>query len=246
MAHVYRFFVPGGMAAGAVIELSDEERHHALRVARVKVGEAVSLFDGSGREFFGAITHAERRSVRVEIARVSDPEVPPTRLTILAAALHAEKSVTALIRRCTELGVSTFRFFEGERSERPPKPSGKWERAAIESCKQCSRLHLPTFEIHSGLEEALAASDTPVLAATLARGAIPIRDALGAGRAASILIGPEGGLTAGEVELALRKGATPISLGPSVLRAEVAATVAASLVQYEFGALGPVAPRTPD
>ena len=96
MAHVYRFFVPGGMAAGSAVELAGEELHHALRVARVKVGEAVSLFDGSGSEFFGTVARAERRSVSVEILRVSEAEDSPTRLTVISAALHSEKNTATL------------------------------------------------------------------------------------------------------------------------------------------------------
>ena len=244
MAHAYRFFVPSDMAVGAIVELPDGERHHALRVARVKVGEAVSLFDGSGREFFGAVTQVERRSVNVEIARVSEPDISPSRLTVILAALRTEKHTVTLIRRCTELGVSTFRFFKGEHSERPPKRIGKWEKAAIESCKQCGRLRVPAFAVHGDLEEALDASDAPILVATPDREATPIRRALGENHAVSVLVGPEGGLTPGEVDLAMAKGGLPISLGEYILRAEVAAAVATTLIQHELGALGPVGPRS--
>ncbi len=247
MAHLYRFFVPGGMAEGAVVELPDEERHHALRVARVKVGEVVSLFDGTGREYSGAVTYTERRAVGVKITHVSEPDASPTRLTIIAAALHKEKSTATLIRRCTELGVTTFRFFKAARSERLPKRSNKWEKAAIESCKQCGRLRLPLFEVHSSLQEAVDASDAPILVATPDHEPIPIRKALGGALAASVVVGPEGGLTPEEVHLAMASGALPISLGHSILRAEVAASMATALVQYELGALGPTDshPRNP-
>ena len=121
----------------------------------------------------------------------------------------------------------------------PPKTGPKWERHAIETCKQCGRLWLPKFDILPDLDALLADTAGDTLIATATCDPIPLAEAL-TGGPITVLVGPEGDFTNDEVAQAMEKGAHPISLGATTFRSEEAATLAAALIRYELGGLGPL------
>lgn len=234
MAHLHRFYLPPDSTPGAEALLTGEEAHHALHVVRARPGDPVALFDGQGREWLGTVESAGRRDVRIRIEYCKEHPQPPWRVTLVQAWLHREKSIEELIRRCTEIGVTRFLFFGAARSEGSPRVRTKWSRIAVESCKQCGRLWMPTFEAVPALPDALATLTCPLLIATADIPAVPIRDAVG-GAEAALVVGPEGDFTSEELQIAQSAGAKAISLGSTTFRAEVAAMLGATLVLYEMG-----------
>lgn len=238
MSHVYRFYIDPAESTASPIRLDGTEAHHALHVIRVKGGDAVQCFDGQGTEVEGVVTGVERAAVTVEPTSVEQAPKPRIRLTLAQAWLHREKSVEELIKRGTELGVTRFAFFRGDHSERAPKPSDKWTKWAIESCKQCGRSWLPEFTVAETLAGVFGANDSPALIATQHKQPVPLRDAVN-GDSATLIVGPEGDLSEDELALAEARGARPVSLGEATLRSEVAAAALVTLTLYEMGALGP-------
>ncbi|MCH7958502.1 MAG: 16S rRNA (uracil(1498)-N(3))-methyltransferase [Candidatus Hydrogenedentes bacterium] len=239
MPHRYRFYIPPETATEAEVVLSAEESHHALRVARCRVGEVVTLFDGHGRELIGKVSDASEKACRVAVEEERIQPEPPVQVALVQACLNHEKVQDTLIARATELGVSRMIFFQGEHSEHPSRHRDKWARIAIESCKQCGRAWLPEFAEQKNLEDALAIlSDYTLLVTALDSPASSLRDTLDGQRRVAIVVGPEGGLSDAEMEQASNAGAIPFSLGNATLRSELAATVATSIVLYELGALG--------
>jgi len=243
MAHVHRFHIAPGTETGSEIALPAEEAHHALHVVRVKVGERVVLFDGEGREIEGSVSRATHCEVIVAPDTERRIPAPMVRLSLLQACLLREKSIEYLIQHGTEIGISHFRFFRGRHSEKAPHLNPKWQRYAVEACKQCGRAWLPSFDVVSDLDAALNRVQGPMLMATQSLPPVPIAEALaglsGVEREVTLLVGPEGDLAPEELDIASSHGAIPISLGSATYRSEVAATLAASLVLYELGALGP-------
>lgn len=237
MSHIHRFFVSSNSLSSPQTTLTGDEAHHALRVVRVREGDRVILFDGQGREIDGFVTGATRHEVcvRHEQERCSPP--PSRHLTILQASLHREKSVEYLIQRGTEIGVHEFAFFPARRSERRPRENDKWQRYAIEACKQCGRNHLPVFRVFADLGSALDSLPGTILAATNHLEPTPFQ-ALSDSREAILVIGPEGDFASEELDLLHTRGARAVSLGSATFRSEVAAVLAASLVLYEWGLLG--------
>jgi 16S rRNA (uracil1498-N3)-methyltransferase len=238
MAHVFRFYIPPEMIGTAEIALPPEEAHHAIHVVHVKRGDAVVLFDGQGREIEGTISEVGRR--KVTVARVAEKRIPKPRaqVAILQGWLLREKCIEFLIQRGTELGVAHFCFFRAGHSEKASRWNAKWLRMAVEVCKQCERSWLPTFAVAPDLEAAVRPTQGAVLIATAHTTPTPLRQALSQENVA-ILVGPEGDFTPEELSRAQALGAVPISLGPTTYRSEVAATLAAALVLYELGELGP-------
>jgi 16S rRNA (uracil1498-N3)-methyltransferase len=238
MSHLFRFYVEPDASPGDVMRLEGEEARHALRVVRVKKGDIVALFDGQGRSWRGPVSDVAKAHLDVDVESEYVEQRPEFEVTLLQAALHRDKATEEIIRRGTELGVGRFVFFQADRSERSARVKDKWRRQIIESCKQCGRLWLPTTEVASDLAGALASGEGPVLLFDTGAESKSLREIVSPGPV-RLLVGPEGDFSESELEMALAQGAVQVSLGGHTLRSEVAATLAASLVLYELGALGP-------
>ncbi len=234
MAHLHRFHIPEGFRAGVPCELPAGEAHHARRVVRLHAGDEVALFDGAGLEGEGRVAHIDKRSVRIEVDATARRDAPPARLTLAQACLNREAPMEELIHHGTALGVTRFAFFRGDHSERPPKRPDKWERWAVEACKQCGRPWLPEFAYHETLGDALRREASPCFFAEPGGSGAPSPV-----DAATLIVGPEGGLSEAELDLARRSGAQALSLGPHTLRSELAAIVGSTVLLGAMDALGP-------
>lgn len=240
MSHLHRFHIAPETPTAPTIALPREEAHHALRVARVRHGAEVELFDGRGRVLRGSLRPEGRREAFVEVTAESQTPRPTPQLTVAVAWLHRDKAVETIIRRATELGVGRVVFFGAEHSERKPKDSDKLQRVAVEAGKQCGCAWIPDLELAAELGEVLPGSAGDLLLADMHGEPAPLRTSLTGGDA-MVLIGPEGDFTEEERAMALKAGARSLSLGGNTFRTEVAAGVAAALVLYEWGRLGPTA-----
>lgn len=238
MPHVHRFHIEGLPTEQEEAILTGQEAHHALHVARVRTGDAVQLFDGMGHEWDALVLETARREVRVRLDELRTTMRPGERLTLFQAWLHRDKAVEELVRHGTEIGIARFVFFPSHHSERAPHAGGKWKRTAIEACKQCRRAWLPDFAIAESLEDALTQASGMLLVATRELPAVALRDALTA-HEVSLFVGPEGDFTEQELGAFVAREAKAISLGSTTYRSEVAAILAAALIQYELGQLGP-------
>ncbi|MBX7254834.1 MAG: 16S rRNA (uracil(1498)-N(3))-methyltransferase [Candidatus Hydrogenedentes bacterium] len=209
-----------------------------MHVVRARVSDEVALFDGKGHEWLGIVASLGRHEVHIDIRDYREVQPPATRVTLLQATLNNQKAMEELIRRCTEVGVTRFVFFPARHSERRPMRADKWERIAIEACKQCGRLWLPAFQESNDLEAALSVTRGLLYVATQQGDATPLILPQGV-KEVTLLVGPEGDFADNEIHAILSKGALPMSLGEATYRSEVAAFLAAALVLYELGGLGP-------
>jgi 16S rRNA (uracil1498-N3)-methyltransferase len=214
----------------AEIAVEGDAFHHVFRAARARVGEAVRVVDGEGRAREGLVTGIERRRGSVRLLGEAPSREPRLRLELLVAAPRPSRA-SWLVEKGTELGVSSFRFVDTERSERPLDESDaeRLRRVARAAVEQCGRSRLPEIVRSRPLAETLAHVATARTFA-LDPGAMAGPAGLDAGAAprAAVLIGPEGGLTRAELDAALGAGATAVRLGRAVLRVETAALAAAA------------------
>ena len=236
------------LATTAELDLPDPIAHQARDVLRLGVGDSLTLLDGLGGEYPAQIVALERRRVAVRLgeraAAVGATE-PPVRLVLCQGMLKAAKYET-IVQKGTELGVAAFVPLLTERAvaaaeEMSTCKRARWRKIASEAVEQCGGSRLPALEAPRPLMHALA--EMPPGAAALipweGEQGTPLRSALEQAIAASggiaqipevrLFIGPEGGFSAGEIALAQRHGAIPVTLGPRILRAETAAIVAAAL-----------------
>lgn len=228
---VPRFHVSGALSPGGQAEFDDEQAHQARSVLRLRPGDAVVVFDGSGAEGKAVVTTMTRGVVAYEVQSVERPErEPPLRLRVGLALLRGERFDMA-VQKLTEIGVDRITPLAADRSVVSFPDAADWERRAArleriarEAAEQSERVSLPIIDAPLTLGALLR--DGPVACLVERDDALPA-GALGLGRAMTIAVGPEGGWSPAERSLMLTQGAGQMSLGRLILRSETAAIVAA-------------------
>lgn len=222
-----RFYVNCPLTPGPVT-LTGAEAHHLATVCRLRSGDPVCLFNGDGREYPAEVLEVNRRQVMLNVLRVETPRRElPFRLEV-AAALPKGDRAQFLVEKLTELGVTAFVPLQTRRSVVHPREAKleKLERWVIEASKQCGRNQLMGMEKMMEWEKYLGRSDLPRLRLVAHPG--ETGEPWPVGQDAAVAVGPEGGFTEEEVQLARAAGWRPIGLGPRILRIETAAILLAS------------------
>jgi len=251
---IYRFFVADLLAqaaqTGGVVRLAEDQAHHARAVLRLEAGERVTLFDGAGASADGLILGGSggklpnRGELSVKLEGGIHVEAPPAvRLTIAAAVPKGERAEW-LVEQASQLNVAKLQWLACDRGVVKPREGGgkidKWRRLAVESAKQCGRLHLMAVEEFAGLEDVLKGAAGRVerilwLEPREGAASVKVAQAMG-GWAGNVtaLIGPEGGWSEREFALleaaAQRKQLVRVRLTTTVLRIETACAAIAAIV----------------
>lgn len=237
-----RFFLPSD-SWGETAWLIGDEAKHLSQVLRIRAGESVSVFDGKGQRADARVEEVYRDRVKLELGPVVS--IPPSKPEVLLAlAIPKGKKMDLVVQKSVELGVSAIQPLVTRNTVVQPGEgkSDKWQRVALEACKQSGLDHLP--EVHEPLDfqKWVAALGRPAgrelrMIASLAEGAGPMREIVRNGSAPArivVLVGPEGDFTPIETQQALEAGFAPVTLGATVLRAETASFFCLSAIRYEF------------
>jgi 16S rRNA (uracil1498-N3)-methyltransferase len=244
-----RFYAPPERfsADGTSVRLGTEETRHLRNVLRLKAGDEIYLFDGLGREFSGEVQTIARDSTEVSLIKEVDAAQPESGLNLtLAVALLKGEKFDLVIQKATELGVARVIPLITARADVRIKSADdaarkttRWQRIALEATKQCGRARLMTIELPvTFADQVKTGGDASLMFAE--RDGIPFAETLSAGlptAGVTALVGPEGGWTDEEIAQARDSGWKIVTLGGRILRAETAAIVVATLIQYRFGDL---------
>jgi len=233
-----RFYVPSLPDSGR-IELSGPEAHHLRDVRRLRAGSEIVLFDGTGAECVARLERARRDLVVLDVMekRTVSRELN-CRITLAVAPPKRDK-MDMIVRKCSELGA--FRIVPTISEFTVLKPGEhrveRWRRIAIEASKQSGRNVVTEVREPVPFNEVLPLGEQHAIAIMpdLSDDALPIQQLLNDAEAtdsALCLIGPEGGFSEAERELALRAGFTLVRLVPSILTTEAAAIAAISMLAY--------------
>ncbi|MFH1724616.1 MAG: RsmE family RNA methyltransferase [Elusimicrobiota bacterium] len=243
--------------SGKTFSLRGPEAFHVTRVLRRREGSTIELFDGRGGRYTGVIRaiHPDG-SVSGEItgtAHVPQKEYPVT-INLFLSLLKPSHWEWAL-EKCTEIGVARFVPVITPRTVMQMREAGetkraRWNKIMAAAAKQSRRGELPqlgeTVHFRDAILQAsksgltLLAWEKHAGATTYAGLREVLREAKSShktGLTVNLFIGPEGGFSDEEVEIAEYDGASFFSLGPSTLRSETAAVAACSIIFYELGAL---------
>jgi 16S rRNA (uracil1498-N3)-methyltransferase len=244
---VHRFFAPALDAGDETVALPRDEAEHLRRVLRLGAGDTVSVFDGRGHEFLARVASIVRRDVRLQLlSRIEPPPEPAVALTLVQAVLKGDK-MDDVVRDAVMLGVAALQPIVTRRSETTvamllkSARVDRWRRVALASVKQSRRAVLPEIRLPLTLETFL---DEPPAGLRL----MLIEPTAGAeverlapsGRPpsdAAVLIGPEGGWTEPEWQMAKAAGVRLVTLGHRTLRADAVPIAAISVLQFLWGDL---------
>jgi 16S rRNA (uracil1498-N3)-methyltransferase len=238
-----RFYCQPPLPTSGRFILPAAAAHHASRVLRLRVGDAIQLFDGLGNERHGVIAEIANRQVIVGEILVADSSRESPLRVLLAQALPSAEKMDWIIQKATELGVAEIQAINASYSvarlpaDRVAKRVEHWQQVAVSACEQCGRNVLPRIDspmdMMAWLEQAGPSSDTKLMMDP--RGTVTLTSQARPQGRVTLLIGAEGGFTRAESDAATHSGFRAIRMGARVLRTETAALAALSALQTLWG-----------
>lgn len=238
-----RIYIDQALTVDTTIQLSDDAFGHVVRVLRLNDGDAITLFNGDGNDYTATLTDVAKKKAFAQVlsSQAIDNESP---LNLhLGQGISRGDRMDFTLQKSVELGVNTITPLFTERcgvklsGERLAKKVEQWQKIVVSACEQSGRATVPVVKEPMYLNDWLT-EQTEALKLNLHPRAehsimtLPIETAR-----VRLLIGPEGGLSDEEIEVASDAGYTEVLMGPRVLRTETAALTAITALQCRFGDL---------
>lgn len=245
-----RFFVNSTDIFDDSIIISGEDVKHIKRVLRLGVGDNITIADGQGIEYKVEIVTLEEAVVKTRIIEIVKNHTEPPVEIILYQGLPKSDKMDYVIQKGVELGLKrivpviterTVVKLNGKKDEQ--KKCDRWNRISMEAAKQSNRGVIPPVELPIDFLKAIKATkdfDFSLIPYEKERGN-GLKDVIlnkNDAKKISVFIGPEGGFTEKEIELAVENGIHPVTLGPRILRTETAGIAVLSILMYELGDVG--------
>jgi 16S rRNA (uracil1498-N3)-methyltransferase len=239
-----RVYVDAPVVAGKRLVVEGSAANHIARVLRLRSGDALTVFDGSGGEFGARIEELRKDGVVVSVEehRALDRESPLS-LTLVQGISRGER-MDWIIQKATELGASRIVPVFTKRSvvrldqKQADRKLEHWRAITIAACEQCGRNRIPELAAPVDFFDVLPADSSGSTRLLLSpTGDLRSDDLDNVGAGITVLIGPEGGLEDAEHDAAVAAGFKAVRLGPRVLRTETAAIAALTIIQRYFGDL---------
>lgn len=239
-----RFYHSENLELKHVVELIVQTHIHATKVLRLKVGDQFALFNGDGYDYVAKVIELSKHKTSVEIIdRYEVNHESPLKIT-LVQGLAAGDKMDWIIQKAVELGIQSIQPLLTERSiikldrERADKKLEHWRTVAISACEQTGRSIIPDIlsPIHlvqwlsnqNQIANSLKLILTPAKAQNINHLEKPSSPVV-------FMVGPEGGFSEKEMNLALSSSFVPVNFGKRVLRTETASVVALSIMQNLWG-----------
>ncbi len=235
-----RIYTNQDLSTQHTIKLEEKPSHHLSKVLRFKEGAELILFNGQGGEYHGSISSIEKKHTYVELTNfiANDKQSP---LSIhLGIAISKGDRMDWVIQKATELGATEITPLFSERTEiklkgeRLEKKLNHWQHISISACEQCNRNKLATVHSPRNIEAWItdSAADKKFVLHHRTDQKLDSSESI---NSTALLIGPEGGLSQREIQLAQDNEFNALQLGPRVLRTETAPLAAITLLQYVWG-----------
>lgn len=247
---MHKFFVPKQNIVDSSAIIDGEDVKHIYKVLRLKVGEKVSINNCEGKEYIGEITLIDKKVVNINLLEESSINNESPIQVFLFQGMPKSSKMDLIVQKNTELGVKVITPIITERVVVKTELSefkkvDRWNRIALEACKQCKRSLIPQINVPIEFEQLLEEIVHMDLVV------VPYENEEGYGIKklvkdidkknivkVAIIIGPEGGFEESEILKLTEVGARIVTLGPRILRTETAGFTCLSLIMYELGDLG--------
>jgi 16S rRNA (uracil1498-N3)-methyltransferase len=249
-----RVVIPKDTIAGEEVRLSGALHHHLCRVLRLSAGAELLLVEESGAEHRGRIEAISRKEVLITIEEHVPRSTAPRPRLVLIYGISRRSRTEWVLQKATELGVDSIVLARCERSVfRPPAHGSKldrWREILRQAARQSARSTLPGLSPPLSLREALASAGSAELRLLASPDAQPLfrlaQRLVPPPSEVALVVGPEGGFSDLELEIAVQLGFLPVGLGPLVLRTETAAIALLALTAYLTGRLDEVPSKARD
>lgn len=249
---MHKFFVPATNINDNIASIEGEDVKHIHKVLRLKPGEKVSINNCNGKEYLGIIDTIDKKLVLVNIIEKLDKNNESQLNIYLYQGFPKSTKMDYIVQKSTELGVKHIIPLITNRvvvknQNKESKKIDRWNRIALEACKQCKRSIIPKVHDPVKFEEAIDQMKSMDLVLvpyenkynygikSLMKDISEIKDNI---KNIAIVIGPEGGFEESEIKKLQDEKANIITLGPRIFRTETAGIVCSSIILYELGDLG--------
>jgi 16S rRNA (uracil1498-N3)-methyltransferase len=241
------FFIHSQDVVDGVITITDPLLTHVSKSLRAKPGDSLLFNDDQGHRYHTTVAQITKQALQANIQHVEDPPLPTRPPLILAQALLKGEKMGWVIQKATELGVSailpliTDRVILKLSGKQGETHQARWMRIAMEAAQQSERWTLPTILPLKTFQQFIESNQEPppIIMAERAEGisllTIPCSTEK-RGSGVTIIIGPEGGWSAKELEAAQSHKWVFASFGKEILRAETASLAAVAILQARFNA----------
>ncbi|CAB1276829.1 16S rRNA (uracil(1498)-N(3))-methyltransferase [Candidatus Nitrosacidococcus tergens] len=242
MAVIPRIYTPLSLETGMTVALDERAAAH-IRVLRLKLGFSLYLFDGKGSEYKATLIKINKKQAQIYLSDRIDRKTESSLTITLAQGISRGDHMDFALQKAVELGVNRiipliteYSNFSQDRAE---KRLAHWQGIITSACEQCGRNYLPTLENPQLFTDLLKATYyneelkillDPSANCTLKNLSLPIINKL-----ITVLIGPEGGLSATEIRQAQKSGFIGVQLGPRILRTETATAAILANLQLLWG-----------
>ena len=226
------------------VVLTGEQARHVAGSLRMKVGDVLTVTDGSGNDFGCQIEEISKESVRLKVCYQQANESEPTcRVTVYQGVPKSSK-LEEIIQKCTELGAVrivptlTKRCISRPDEKSAKKKNARYMKIALEAAQQSGRGIVPEVSEMMSLKQALSQDDSETKIVFFEGGGAPLKDIIKKdAETVSIYIGPEGGFEKDEVDLIVNSGGISATLGARILRTQTAPVAALTAIMLLTGNL---------
>lgn len=239
-----KFFVDKALIKDNIIEIAGDNALHIATVLRAKKGDIITICDGNGKDYICEISEVTKKQVNVDIKECLLNENEPNIKITLYQGISKGERMDLAIQKCVEIGIDRIVPVETENTivkleGKQDKKVLRWNKISESAAKQCGRGKIPIVEnIHSFKEAIL---DSLNLDGVI----IPYEKEKNnkissfiknfSGKSIGIFIGPEGGFSDNEINIAKENKIQSITLGKRILRTETAGLVTSVILLYELG-----------
>ena len=226
-----------------IINLDEETSLHLSKVLRCKIGDTITVGDGSDMDYECEIVEITKKCVTAKILdkhlNLNEPSVKIT----LYQGLPKSDKMELIIQKCVEIGVDRIVPVKTKRSvvnwdKKADKKAERWNKISLSAAKQCGRGRIPEVSDIMSFDEAL--TDSKACDGRLIPYENEQKNGLKSfcenfkGKSIAVFIGPEGGFDPSEIENAVKDGVMPVTLGKRILRTETAGLVTAVILLHRL------------
>lgn len=242
--NISRIYQNAVLTDNAEIQLDERGYHYVSRVLRANINDALVIFNGQGGEYPAIISSIDKKKLLVKLGKLNSRECESPLELSLAQGISRGEKMDFTIQKAVELGVKKIIPLVTERcnvkldADRQEKKWQHWQSIVISACEQSGRNKIPIVSVPQTLEQWLqtVTDDFRFVLSPEATEKLSARN-IPTAASAVLLIGPEGGLSDGEIKKAIAYQFLPLKLGPRILRTETAPLAAIAVLQALLGDL---------
>lgn len=239
---ISRIFQDQSLQLGQTIKLDREASHYVKQVLRMQEGQSLDIFNKEGGEYRAVIAKIHSKDVEVYLGAFNEGIAESPLKIILAQAISRGEKMDFTLQKAVELGVHTIVPLTTKRvgvkldKERAENRLAHWQKVVVSACEQSGRSFIPEVAAINSLEKWLPTVTSDLKLLLDPDAARPLSDEMSP-KEVVLLVGPEGGFSKEECDLAYAAGFLGWKLGSRILRTETAGLTAISVLQFLWGDL---------